>query len=408
MVSVHTSPAAAPGSEDAGGMNVYIASAARALGAQGHRVDVVTRHERVDTPLQTQDAPGVRVFHLPVGDPALVAKSRAGELIEPFRDELSRWWGEYGQGVDLVHSHHWFAGVAALPVARAAGVAHLQSYHSVAAPVGADLSTGEQPESAERPLGEESAARSSDRIVAVSEAEKRTIIDRFGTDPARVSVVLPGVDTDLFRPAGPADRGHYGAPRGDQRAGELFAAGPFLAFGARLQPLKAPDLAIAALAELSALPHLSLIIAGAVSADFADYEATLRAQVRDLGLGDRVLFVGPLGHERLADLLRQASVLVNPSHHETFSMVNLEASASGTPVVASRSGGMDESVLDGRSGVLLDSRDPRDWAAAIERIITTPGLAARLGAAGRTHAMTRRWSVVADELGQVYRLEVAL
>ena len=413
MVSVHTSPVASPGSADAGGMNVYIANVARALGAQGHRVELLTRRDHSDTPLVADVAEGVRVWHLPAGPARVVAKSRAGELVEPFTEEMRSWWAERGAGIGLIHAHHWFAGVAALPVAREAGVPLLQSYHSVAAPVGADLGAGEQPESRDRPVGESAMAHESDLVVAVSEAEQRTIIERYGTAPARIAVVRPGVDTDRFRPAddaggdagGPVECDPPAAPDpADAPDALILPPAPFLVFAARLQPLKAPDLAIDTLAELARRRvDARLVIAGAASADFADYERELHERVDAAGLADRVTYLGALPPRCFAALLRRAALLVNPSHSETYGIVNLEAAASGTPVVAARTGGMVESVLDGRTGLLVDSRDPRVWADAAQRVLQDPALSARLGAAGREFALTRAWPAVAGELTDVYR-----
>lgn len=431
MVSVHTSPVASPGSADAGGMNVYIANVARALGAAGHRVDLLTRRDHPDTPEVADFAPGVRVWHLPAGPASVVAKSKAEALVEPFTDEMRRWWDSEGAGVDVVHAHHWFAGMAALPVAREAGVPLLQSYHSVAAPVGAELGAGEQPESAGRPVGESTMAHEADLIVAVSDAEKRTIIERYGPAAARIRVVRPGVDTDRFRPlaeeddadgpawcdaddggldGGDADDGG-GAPGGsgaDDRPELLdLPPAPFLVFAARLQPLKGPDLAIDTVAELVARGvDARLVVAGAASADYAHYAETLHQRADAAGLSDRVTYLGALPPRCFATLLRRAALLLNPSHSETYGIVNLEAAASGTPVLATRTGGMVESVRDGITGVLLGGRDPRAWAEAARRVLENPALAGRLAEAGRAFALTRTWPAVAGELADVYR-EVA-
>ena len=139
MVSMHTSPVASPGSADAGGMNVVEVNTAIALAARGHRVDMLTRRDDPSLPEVLEVVPGVRLFNLAAGPVNSVAKSQQEGLIEPFRAAMARWWNSQGAGVDIVHSHHWFSGVAALPIVRSAGVPHLQSYHSVAAPTSASV-----------------------------------------------------------------------------------------------------------------------------------------------------------------------------------------------------------------------------------------------------------------------------
>jgi D-inositol-3-phosphate glycosyltransferase len=394
MVSLHTSPMASPGSADAGGMNVVELNTALALGARGHQVDLLTRRDEPTLPDVVELAPGVRVHNLSAGPPVSVAKSAQEVLIEPFSDAMAQWWSLHGQQVDIIHSHHWFSGVAALRVARAAGVPHLQSYHSVAAPLGAPLAAGEQPESPGRPAGERLVAAESDRIVAVSQAEKATIIERYGPPVDRISVVRPGVDLEVFRPLGAHER-HWAWD------------GCYLIFAARLQPLKGPDLAIRTLAELPVGHRPRLVVAGQTSVDFSWYAQQLRDLADELQVSDEVLFIGSQDRPQLAKLLRSACVLLNPSLSETFGLINLEASASGIPVIATRTGGMTESVVDGTTGLLLDTRDPRDWAQALRRFTDDHELCARFGAAGHQFAASRGWPVVAAEIETVYRGEVA-
>ena len=312
--SLHTTPLASPGSADAGGMNVVELNTALALAERGHQAELLTRRDSPGLPTMLEHAPGVRVHYLAAGPPEPVAKSAQEVLIEPFGAALADWFDVQGAGVDLVHSHHWFSGVAALPVAHERGLPHLQSYHSVAAPVGASLDAGEAPESPGRPAGEQLVAERSDLIVAVSEAEKATIIERYAPPAERIAVVLPGVDLEHFRPL---------------TAGERSWAwrGCYLFFAARLQPLKAPDLAIRTLAALPKGNRPRLVVAGEASADFASYAQELRDLVAELELGNEVLFLGSLDRDQLATRLRGACVLLNPSRSETYGLINLEASA---------------------------------------------------------------------------------
>lgn len=392
-VSLHTSPVASPGAADAGGMNVVELHTAHALAARGHQVDLLTRRGSSGLPPVVELAPGVRVFNLAAGPAHSVPKSEQEALIDPFRDAMAAWWATHGSDVDLVHSHHWFSGVAALPIARQAGVPHLQSFHSVAAPVGASLDAGEPPESPGRPAGEQLVATESDRIVAVSDAERATILQRYHPDPDKISVVRPGVDLELFRPLTLEER-HWAWQ------------GCYLFFAARLQPLKGPDLAIRTLASLEKGHRPRLVIAGEASADFAWYADELRALVDELDLKGEVLFLGSQNRDQLATMMRGACVLINPSRSETYGLINLEASASGIPVVATRAGGMVESIVDGVTGVLLDSRDPEVWAAAVREFTGSAKRRAEFGAAGRRFAAGRSWDVVAAEIDSVYRQEL--
>ncbi len=392
MVSMHTSPVDSPGSGDAGGMNVVERHQAEALVALGHTVELITRRSDPAQPDVMPLCRGVTLRHVDAGPPRRLAKS-----------ETDQWTAEFSEAMraldpyDLVHSHHWMSGVAALPRAREWGVPHVQSYHSVAALPGDLLSEGEPPESPDRVAGEALLARESDLVVAISAAEARTVVERCGAEPNRVAICPPGVDTDMFRPR------LSGEPKWTwpHEVGPACARG-YVLFAARLQPLKAPDLAIAALAHVPVDLRPHLVLAGEVSQDFAGYVDELRQQVERLGLGEYVTFVGPQSRPMLAEMLRGALFTLVPSHSETFGLIALESAASGTPVIASAAGGLREAVAHGETGQLMDSRLAADWGSAMIRLLADPDLLARMGVVSRIHARRYSWTASADCLATLY------
>ncbi len=411
FVSMHTSPADLPGSGDAGGMNVVEYHQAFALARLGHRVDLITRRSDPAQPEIVELSDAVRLLHLPAGPPSRLAKS----LIDAHVKEFSAGLAGLGGGYDVLHSHHWMSGVAALPVARRWAVPHVQSFHSVAALPGSALSEGEPPESPARVPGERLVATESDAVIAISAAEARTVVERCGAEPDRVVIVPPGVDRAIF---------HAGVPLADSSPptvqfvetqaplAELVETRPatpstnprgYLLYAARLQPLKGPDLAIGALAEVPAELRPDLLIAGDVSVDFAAYEADLHALVAAHGLGDAVHFIGPQSRERLAALMRGARIVLVPSHSETFGLIALEAESCGTPVIASAAGGLREAVVHGETGQLMDSRQPEDWGTAITRLLAKPQRLARMGVVAQIHARRFDWDVTALLLERHYR-----
>jgi len=393
FVSMHTSPATMPGTGDAGGMNVVERSQAEALAALGHQIELVTRRSSPDDPDVVELMPNVLLRHVDAGPRTPLAKSAIDAHIEEFSAGLARLAPS-----DVIHSHHWMSGVAALPVARLWGVPHVQSFHSVAAMPGSPLSAGEPPESPQRVGGEALVARESQQVVAISAAEAQTVIDRCGADADRVSIVSPGVSPELFRPLAPGEeRWQWPAssPQ-DWPHGYVLVA-------ARLEPLKGPDLAIQALAHLDPEIRPHLVVAGDASGAFAGYERELHAMVTDLGLSSQVTFIGAQPRAELARLLRGARVVLVPSHSETFGLVALEAASSGTPVIAAAAGGLREAVAHGVTGQLMDSRRPEDWALALTRLLMVPGLLERMGRVSRVHARRFDWGWAAQRLVAIYR-----
>ncbi|MFC0674176.1 glycosyltransferase [Brachybacterium hainanense] len=386
VVSVHTSPLESPGGADAGGMNVVVLEQSLALARAGHRVDLFTRRADPAAPAIVEVAPGVRLHHLDGGPAAPLAKSLMEQAIDPFREDL-RAHLSTGELPDVIHSHHWFSGVAALPIARELGIPHLQSFHSVAAPQDATgLEAGEPAESSGRIPGERLVARESDLVIAVSQAEARTIQERYDVDASRIRIVRPGVDVERFSPAG------------DPQTRRLH---PTLLFAARLQPLKAPDLALEILARLAPVDDARLVLSGGVSEDFQDYRAELEDLAAQLHVADRVELAGSQDREGLAALMREAGILLLTSWSETFGLVALEAQASGTPVIAwTCAGGVQEAI--GPGGIVLPSRDPDVWAEAVASLLADPERYAEACASARAFALTRTWDASAEQLAGIY------
>ncbi len=389
FVSMHTSPIASPGAGDAGGMNVVELALAQALARGGHEVDLLTRRSDADAPAVAEVSDRVRVHLLPAGPPTPLAKSAIDEHIPEFRQAL-RGLEEF----DVVHSHHWMSGVAALDWAHGLGVPHVQSFHSVAAPQGRPLADGEPPESPDRVGGEARVARMSDAIAAISVAEARTVVERCGAAPERVHVISPGVDLELFHPMRADEDPWSPEPPADGRG--------YVVFAARLQPLKGPDLALRALAHVEKWLRPRLVVAGDYSEDFADYRSSLAELVRRLGLEDDVTYVGPLERPDLARVIRGARLVLVPSHSETFGLIALEAAASGVPVVASAAGGLREAVAHGETGQLMDSREPEEWGRALTMLLSPDGPIERMAIASRIHARRFEWDWAARRLAALY------
>lgn len=365
-------------------MNVVVLHQARALAALGHTVEILTRRSSPDVDAARTLGPRLVLRFLDAGPTHPLPKGEHESVIDAFSHEL-RGLGPY----DVFHSHHWFSGMAALPVAQERRVPHVQSFHSIAADPATPLSEGERPESPGRLAGEAHLARESDAVVAISAAEAHTVASRLGGDPERIVTVPPGVDADLFHPW---TGGHRGT-------GYVVAA-------ARLQPLKGLDLAIEAVAAVSPDVRPDLIVAGEASADFDGYVDELRTLADERGIAEKVHFIGPQSRPDLAALLRESRLVLVPSHSETYGLVALEASASGVPVVASASGGLREAVVDDETGIVIESREPADWGRAIERVLLDGEFADRLARAGRARAEALSWPQSALSLSACYRMLV--
>ncbi|GAA0990602.1 glycosyltransferase [Subtercola frigoramans] len=385
LVSVHTSPLAPPGADDAGGMNVYVVALAEALADRGFDVELLTRSSNPLDPEIGHTPRGVPVRLLRAGPQQPVPKDDLARHMYAFRDALRAL-----PAFDLLHSHYWVSGAAVLSVAEEQGIPHVQSLHTVAALKNLHLAPGDHPEPAERLWAEKRLVTDSQVTLASTEAERAAIITAYGVDPSLVEVVVPGVDTELFHP------GPQGAGSSAPERAIVLALG-------RIQPLKGQDLAIRAIAALPGARRPRLVIAGAATPGETKFEKSLRRLATELDVADDVDFVGTQSRAEVAHWMRAASVVLIPSHSETFGLVALEAAASATPVLATRSSGMQASVCDGVSGILLDSRDPGEWGRALDSLLGKPGRLAELSASAREFGLLHDWGKTADATADAYR-----
>jgi len=383
LVSLHTSPLETPGRGDAGGMNVVVRALADELARGGHRVEVLTRAASArDIGRVEVLESGASVRFLTAGDPAPMAK-----------EDLPGITGDFGRMVcelprfDVLHSHYWLSGRAALPAARETGAAHVLSLHTVAVVKNARLATGDTPEPQLRLDAERMLSCRSDAVVASTRSERDAIVAAYGARPSAVEVIPPGVDTGVFRPC--AER------IGDSPASVLVVG--------RIQPLKGQDLAIRALGLLPRGIRPRLIIAGEVSgAGNERYRAELDRLIDARGLRGDVEFVGALPRPELARLIARSTLVIVPSHSETYGLATLEAAACGVPVVAAAAPGLVDSVRAGASGVLVPGRDERVWAAAIERLLRDPSRRAVMAQASLALARAHTWRATAARLASLY------
>ncbi|RCG32076.1 glycosyltransferase family 1 protein [Sphaerisporangium album] len=389
MVSEHASPLAMPGSVDSGGQNVHVAALARALAAMGHEVTVHTRRDDPDLPETVEYAPGVSVVHVPAGPPARIAKDEILAHVPDFAHWLRQRW--LFRPPDVVHSHFWMSGLAALAAARDPGVPVVHTFHALG--VVKRRHQGPEDTSPEQRLKAETVvARGVAKIVATcgDEVDELTRMDV----PRRAVTVVPcGVDSAGFGPSGPA------APR--PHGLRLLSIG-------RLVPRKGVLTIIEA---MRLIPDAELIVAGGPPAEELDGDpevARLRRAASEAGVAARVRFIGQVAHEDVPALMRAADVAVCVPWYEPFGMVALEAMACGLPVVASAVGGQRETVVDGRTGTLVPPRDPRALAAAVNSLLADPSLRAAYGKAGARRARTRyAWPRIAAATAAVYEDVVA-
>jgi D-inositol-3-phosphate glycosyltransferase len=395
MVSEHASPLAVIGGVDAGGQNVHVAALSSALARRGHQVTVYTRRDDPGLPARMQLFPGVEVVHADAGPATHVPKDELLPYMGNLADRLCDDWDRTTP--DIVHSHFWMSGVAALEAARRPGrpralpVTH--TFHALG--IVKRRHQGAQDTSpAEREWLEPKVGREADAVIATC-SDEAFELKALGVPSTHISVVPCGVDLERFKPTGPVER--------KGRTRRIVSVG-------RLVPRKGVDLVITALAQLAAegMTDVELVVIGGSGGSESlldDPEARRLLALADrLGLSDRVHVRGQVAQSELPAVLRSADAVVCTPWYEPFGIVPLEAMACGIPVVASSVGGLIDTVVHGVTGVHVPPRDPGAISGALAALLIDHARIRRLGAAGRDRVESRfSWDQVAADTERAYR-----
>jgi len=390
MLSVHTCPLAALGGKETGGMNVYVRQISRELGRMGARVDVFTRSQNSTIPRVVELGPGARVVHLPVGPEAPIPREALHRHLDQFASGIEGFARQHGIRYDLIHSHYWLSGVAGLRLRQSWGTPLVQMFHTLGRLKNVVAQSAAELEPSLRIEEESRIVAQADRIVAANVVERAHLVWYYGARTDRVAVIPCGVDTELFQPMDPA------------KAKDLLELppDPFLLYVGRLQPIKGLETLLESMVTVPEPTYL-LIVGGDQDEPENGHGAALRQQVATLGLERRVRFLGPQPQRRLRLFYAAADATIMPSYYESFGMVALEAMACGSPVVASRVGGLTTTVQDGVTGRLVPEGDPAALAAAITGLVTTPD-GRRLGQQATRWAADHRWPCVAEAVCRLY------
>ena len=385
MLSLHTSPMDTPGVGDAGGLNVYVAELAQRLGSRGVEVDVFTRRRDADTPEVTQVGERVQVIQVPAGPIGPMPKEELPGVLDEFAQNVGK--HQQQRPWDVIHSHYWLSGMAGLAISESEEVPLVHTMHTMARVKNRNRADDHLVEPDIREQGEQRVVEAAEILTANTGAEADELIELYGARAEQIAIVPPGVDLQTFHPC-------------DQlQSRARYAVDPeakIILFVGRLQPLKAPDVLIDAVAEIvrrrpELRDQLRLIIIGSPSGPESTWADALPDAIRDHGLSDQIIVRPHSPRQELFRLYCVADIVGVPSYNESFGLVALEAQACGRPVVATDVGGLRHAVIDDETGILVGGHHPISWADALEQLLDDPARAHRLGYNGALHAARFSW-----------------
>ena len=376
-----------------GGAGVHVAELVRALR------DLEGLDVRVQAFGEPRDEPGVSAYA------DLPELADANAALQTLGVDLAIAAG--ADGADLVHSHTWYANLAGHLAGLLYGIPHVVTAHSLEPlrPWKAEQLGGGYAVSS---FAERTSYLGASAVVAVSSAMRDDVLHAYpDVDPDKVHVVHNGIDTETWSPVDDPDR---------VRSHGVDPDRPSVVFVGRITRQKGLPLFLRACRELP--PDVQLVLC-AGAPDTQEILAEVEALVAELAQTRAgVVWISEmLPRADVVALLSAATAFVCPSIYEPLGIVNLEAMACETAVVATATGGIPEVVVDGETGLLVPIEqatdgtgtplDPdqyvADFAAALVSVVSDPERAARMGRAGRERAKAAfSWSTIADRTRQIY------
>ena len=385
VLSLHTSPLAQPGVGDGGGMNVYVRELTSSLARLGVECTTYTRAWKPGLPEVVDIEPNHRLVHVRAGDFDL-PKEQLVDVVPEFTDTVSHHIRTHAPA-QVVHANYWLSGLSGHLIKHDLNLPLITTFHTLAR---VKTMYGDT-ESREREAVESSIIGCSDAIFVSCREERDLFRSLYGNSPGTVDVITPGVDRAYFSPGS----------RSGARSALSLGSQPVLLFVGRIQPLKGLDVAVETLAALGRSDATLLVVGGASGTEGATELARVNALAESLGVSGQIRFVEPQPHHLLATYYRAADVVLVPSRSESFGLVALEASACGTPVVATAVGGLLSLVEDGVNGYLVPERDGHLFAKRVAQILADAQLARAMGVSAVRRSAAYSWRGAAVRMRRV-------
>jgi D-inositol-3-phosphate glycosyltransferase len=394
FVSDHGDPLAKLGGKQSGGQNNYVKQLALALEARGWQVDVVTHWCDASAPQIESFGERCRVIRIEADFKGFVSKNEMYAMLPAFYEEMKQLLPL--STYDIVHTHYWLSGLIGKKLKEEFELPYIHTSHSLG--WAKEEATGTH--DARREKAEETVLSHSDHILATTNTEKQVIKENVpGSSP--ISVIPIGVD-EAFRVRG--SRHHIRKKFGYED--------PLFVFAGRLEATKGIFTLLKAfklLTEKSGNRYTPALVIAGGEPDAIDRESglpkdpELRKAVQ--GIEQYVRFVGPQNQEQLALLFNSATATIVPSFYESFGMVAAEAQACGSPVIASKVGGLKNVVEDGVSGLLIESQNEIDLAIAMEVLSVNALLLERLSRqAVRIARKDFNWHSISKRINTLYEV----
>ena len=396
LISVSGDPAAEIGQEEAGGQNVYVRQVGLALARAGWSVDMFARRLSADQSTVVQHAPNCRTIRLTAGPEKFISRDEVFGYLPEFVEQMQAFQQKEGFYYPLIHTNYWLSSWVGMELKKRQPMKQVHTYHSLGAVKYRAISN--LPAIASTRLAtEKRCLETVDRVVATSPQEQEHMRSLVSTQGA-IEIVPCGTDIERL---GSIER------QAARQQLNIPADAKVVLYVGRFDRRKGIETLVRAIGKsgLRGNTDLRLIIAGGYRPGESDGIERDRIQgiVQELGIDALTTFPGRLTEADLPIYYAAANVCVVPSHYEPFGLVAIEAMACRTPVVASKVGGLQFTVIPEVTGLLVPPQDETAFADAIDRILSNPAWGDHLGQMARQRVeIALSWDSVAARLSCLY------
>jgi len=396
LISVSGDPAAEIGQEEAGGQNVYVRQVGLALARAGWSVDMFARRLSADQSTVVQHAPNCRTIRLTAGPEKFISRDEVFGYLPEFVEQMQAFQQKEGFHYPLIHTNYWLSSWVGMELKKRQPMKQVHTYHSLGAVKYRAISN--LPAIASTRLAtEKRCLETVDRVVATSPQEQEHMRSLVSTQGA-IDIIPCGTDIERL---GAIDR------QAARQQLNIPADAKVVLYVGRFDRRKGIETLVRAIGKsgLRGNTDLRLIIAGGYRPGESDGIERDRIQgiVQELGIDALTTFPGRLTEADLPIYYAAANVCVVPSHYEPFGLVAIEAMACRTPVVASKVGGLQFTVIPEVTGLLVPPQDETAFADAIDRILSNPAWGDHLGQMARQRVeIALSWDSVAARLSCLY------
>ncbi|HEX6506555.1 MAG TPA: glycosyltransferase [Chloroflexota bacterium] len=398
LLSLHSSPVAPLGRSDAGGMNLYVHQVADELVRLGLSVDIFTRKTDKRLPKILELQSGARLVHLSAGPERPLPKHVLPLHIPALAMELRQFAHREMVHYDVLHCHYWLSGLVGMRARAALGAPVVTMFHTLSRLKEIHMGTPDRADSALRYDGERCVISGSDVVVGATSEELKHIRVLYGREPARFTVIPPGVDAGLFRPLSAAE----------SRRKLHIEAERVILFVGRLDPLKGLNTLLRSVALLPEPLRCGtrVVVVGGRDASDRSRATDYRRMASALGIGDLLDMRRSVPQTELPAYFSAADVCAVPSAYESFGTVAIESMACETPVVAFAVGGLTTTITNGVTGFLAPVAGDQAYAACLARALECSGRE-QMGQRARRAVLRFNWSATARQTLELYENAVA-